>query len=213
MDNESVSFAKQQIHFFMEKSFQIPLGYGGALVALGAVGRPDVLSRLSSSLDISVPTIVCGVVLALNLTYLTIATACLFAILKRGYFVLLQSIGSSANCASEDSSWEVFVRSPGHQRFGGRLWVLFGWNVDNYYMLPLFAFIAASSICAFVFAWGRETSAVPQGVLIVLLILHVVPGWAFVAMFKLNRAMSRRIIQAGRDRKSEKGNKSSYCLP
>ena len=91
MSQDSIKAVKQEIRFFMEKSFQVSLGYVGTFVALAAVAKLDLLTKLSSLLGIAFITILSAAVLIINITYLTLASACIFAVLKRGYYILLHA--------------------------------------------------------------------------------------------------------------------------
>jgi hypothetical protein len=180
---------KSEIAFFMEKTFQISFTYFAGLVAFFALSKTDFMKAVVQTSGIRLGILVALVVMLLNLVYLTLACACLFAILKRGMFILKHSSRSAESEASLYVEWENFVRDDSVLPGWARLRPL-AWNIDNYYMLPLFAVIISSSAGAGWYALAGEQlkSEIVAGILIVL---YVIPGYMIYYMAALNRECRR----------------------
>jgi hypothetical protein len=183
MTQESLSSIKNEITFFMEKSFQFSFVYVGAIFAGIASTKLEVMDILAAKLNTKPLLLVVTSILVLNLVYLTLAASCIFAILKRGYFILTHS--------SEDPegvlvSWEKFVRKS-NREFGD-----LGWNVDNYYVGVIYFLVLILSLAAFLYGLFNY-SGKGVAILFVLLALHILPIWALIQTAKLN-AVCRRLI-------------------
>ena len=197
MDDGSVSFAKKQIHFFMEKSFQVSLGYVGQLIALAAVGKADALRTLSSSgrscfnnclrnplsAESYLPDLINGMSLR---------------DFERGYFVLLHTTTNSDNCQSVIPTWEVFVRIP-DQLFGSRWWHTINGIFDNIYMLPLLVLIAVSSLLGFAYLCQWRTSLIAQVATLLLVVFYAVPCWVLFAAYRLNKLCRSHVSRDARE--------------
>lgn len=179
-------FSKQrsEIGFFMEKAFQISLAYFAGIVAFFALSRTDFMRALINATGLTMWPLVAVILLLLNLVYMTLACACLFAILKRGLFILMHSSHSNSDDLSPDADWERFVRNDSLVPTWGKLRAL-AWNIDNYYMMPLFAVIIGASVaCGWIdFASGILRAQIAAGV---LSFLYIVPAFMLFYMNRLN---------------------------
>ena len=180
---------KSEIAFFMEKTFQISFTYFGGLVAFFALSKTSFMKAAVQASGIRLGILVALVVMLLNVVYVTLACACLFAILKRGMFILKHSSRSGESKASLYVEWEKFVRDDSLLPAWHKLRPL-AWNIDNYYMLPLFAVIIMSSIGAgwYALIGGSLKGEVAAAILIVL---YAIPGYMFYYMAVLNRECRR----------------------
>ncbi len=194
MRQDSIDAIKQEIRFFMEKSFQVSLGYVGTFVALAAVVKLDLLTKLSSFLGISVLAILSVAVLLINITYLTLASACIFATLKRGYYILLHAPENIENKFADYRHWEIFVRIADPPLVRKKFFNFLAWNVDNYYMLPLFLFIGISSIFAAVYGWHASDGLISRVLLLCLFFLHIIPIACLSANGLLNNKCRQRAV-------------------
>ena len=134
---------RTEIAFFMEKSFQITFGYLGSAAALTAGVAIDDVRALIAQNGLEIGSLWAVALLVLNVLYLTAAGGCLFAILKRGYFILTQS-----NASSTDARWERFLRTQAYSVFGSKFLDRIAWNFDNFYMAPVLFAIGVSSVGA-----------------------------------------------------------------
>lgn len=186
MGDDSINAVKQEIKFFMEKSYQISLGYVGSIIAVLAIVKMDVIKPLSQFLTITEKSTICIAILLINATYLTLASACIFATLKRGYFILLLDSQSDDFKINNYQYWEMFVREPNPPLLRIKFLNMLVWNVDNYHMMPLFMFIIISS--TFATYYGLETSAgvLDYAMLIILSILHIIPMFCLISNAILN---------------------------
>jgi hypothetical protein len=175
---------KSEISFFMEKTFQISFTYFGGLVAFFALSKTSFMKAIVQTSGIRLGILVALVVMLLNLVYLTLACACLFAILKRGMFILRHSPPAAESKASLYVEWERFVRNGSMPSASDRLQGL-AWNIDNYYMLPLFAVIIMSSAGA---AWYALAGNQLKGEIAaaILIVLYAIPGYMSYCMSVLN---------------------------
>jgi hypothetical protein len=180
---------KSEITFFMEKTFQISFTYFGGLIAFFALSKTDFMKAVVLASGIRLGILTAVVILLLNLIYVTLACACLFAILKRGLFILRHSPRSSDSEQSLYIEWEKFVRDDSLMPTWHRLRPL-AWNIDNYYMLPLFAVIIASSVGA---AWYALADGVLEAKIVaaILFCLYIIPAYMFYYMGVLNRECRR----------------------
>ena len=185
MPSRNFKSVRDEIRFWMEKSFQVSFGYFGALVAVVALTRLDILEPLSGVLLIKPGAIVSITLLLLNFTYLTLATVCVFATLKRGYYILINS-SDTGGSADDAAHWERFVRRSEGSLFSLPVISGLAWNVDNYYMVPLFLFILVGSGAAFVFGWSSAEGFLPKAILVSVAVLHAIPAGAILATGRLN---------------------------
>lgn len=155
MTDERYAFVKSEANYFMDKCFQVSLGYMTALAAIGlaTIGMSSRgLEQMGLSEGIASPMLLGALgVMLINVLYLTIVLACVFAMLKRGLFLRIK--GGLAH-----REWETFVRGPYLQDGRPRFTVL-GWNTDNYFMLPMFLLVGTTSIWAGLFAFQHSTTA------------------------------------------------------
>ncbi len=194
MSDKSLGFVKDEIKLFMEKSFQISFGYVGTLLAVVALGNADAVTSLATQFSTTPTYLVLIALLILNVTYVTLASACLFAVLKRGYFILLHSPRNGAH-PSTLREWEVFVRTSegiaSPQRFASQL----AWNVDNYYMIPFYVLVIASSGTAIVLGFREAAELTETIIVLVLLLCHAVPLVALALAAKLDSKCRRAILR------------------
>jgi hypothetical protein len=169
---------KSEITFFMEKVFQFSFVYIGSLFAILAGTKTDVIKDLSAAARVPPLLLIATAILLLNLVYLVIATSCTFAILKRGYFILLYGGAEERDALPR---WEAFLRAK-NKSFG-----YLSWNVDNYYLVLIYLIVFVISVCLFICAF-INSDALFRGILIGLACLHLVPAWALVETEKLDRA-------------------------
>jgi hypothetical protein len=109
MSSDNFQGVEAEIRFWMEKAYQVSLGYFGALIATAALVNLDILQPLSRALSVSPETVVAIMLLLLNFAYLTLVVASVFATLKRGYYILSYSSDAS-DSANGAVHWEQFVR-------------------------------------------------------------------------------------------------------
>lgn len=192
---------KSEVTFFMEKTFQISFAYFGGLVAFFALSKTSFMKAIVQASGVRLGILVALVVMLLNLVYLTLACACLFAILKRGMFILKHSPRSAESKASLYVEWEKFVRDDSVLPAWARLRPL-AWNIDNYYMLPLFAVIIMSSAAAGWYALAGEQTKGDIAATI-LIVLYVIPGYMTYYMAVLNRECRRLLVDRNPAKEAE----------
>jgi hypothetical protein len=192
---------KSEIAFFMEKTFQVSFGYLGALAALAAAAKLDVLTAAASLLDVRVRMVVVTAVLMANAVYLTLACGTLFAVVKRGLFIIQQTSLAQIDAAprSIHLDWEVFVRRPPPE-VGAPAWGrVAAWNFDNFYMVPLFLLIACSSVGVAVFGMTESKGSHEVALLAAGCAAQVFPVAGLSAVVWL----TRHAEQAVRDTKAD----------
>lgn len=174
---------KGEAAFFMEKTFQVSFGYLGALIALVGAASLDVAAAVAAKLGLSVTALLCCGVLVVNVVYLALAAGLLFATVKRGLFLVLASDEGNGHHA-----WEYFLRQGGASRGGGRLQRA-AWNLDNFYMAPLFILIFLVSALAAVV--GIDSAGNLRGTFAVGIAtaLHVLPLAMLLATAKMTREL------------------------
>jgi hypothetical protein len=182
-----LSSAKSEIAFFMERAWQTSFGYFAGATALLAVGASDGFSAFASSMGVTTPQLLAAAAAITNPLYLGAVIACLYAVLKRGLFII--AMGEESHDRSH-LEWERFVRSEIPGRW--RAWESVSWNIDNYYMLPTMLVVAVGSAWAVIVAVGSSSGAL-QLLGIVGLLLHVVPAAMLVALGQLNTRCRRAI--------------------
>ena len=93
-------------------------------------------------------------------------------------FILRHSPRSAESNASLYVEWEKFVRDDSVLPTWARLRPL-AWNIDNYYMLPLFAVIIMSSVGAgwYALVGGQLKGEITAAFLIVL---YAIPGYVLL---------------------------------
>jgi hypothetical protein len=182
---ESLARVKDEIGFFMEKTFQISFGYLGAMVALAAASSLDAADAIADDLGVGTTALFCTAILVVNAVYLSLASGTLFATIKRGLYLIQQDPDAVGH-----KHWETFVRRSEYQHvFRPKFMGSAAWNIDNFYMLPLFALIGVVSIAvavvglveasdtaaAVAVSAGVALHALPLGMLVqtTLLALHV----------------------------------------
>lgn len=175
------NFLKDEIKFFMEKAFQFAFVYIGVLFAVMAGTKLEVLKGMAELLKTKPDIVLSIVLLTLNLTYLTLATSSLYAILKRGYFIL-----SSTELLHDTplSEWEHFVRVPRNKP------KYLDWNVDNYFMTILYLLIWAGSIVLSIYGISnsQDTAYI---LMICVVLLHLFPLWCGIHTIRLNHECRR----------------------
>ena len=174
---------KAEIAFFMEKSFQITFGYLGSAAALTAGVAVDDIRALLTEAGVEIGPLWAVILLVLNVMYLTAAGGCLFAVLKRGYFILIHSAASSTN-----ARWERFLRTQTYPVFGLKVLDRIAWNFDNFYMAPVLFAIGLSSVGASAYAWNAGSDPRVRWAVAGLLLLHALPVAIFLAISRLDYA-------------------------
>ncbi len=178
-DPRSLDRVKGEISFFMEKTFQISFGYLGALVALVAASGLDVVSAAAEALGTTTAPLLCSGVLVLNAVYLALASGTLFATLKRGLYLMIHDPGGA------HFRWERFVRESHRSPFGtGRLGSV-AWNLDNYYMVPLFGLIVVVSIASAFVGLHESARAVDAAIVLLAAAGHAIPLAMVLATAKI----------------------------
>ena len=189
MSNANLDSVKNEIRFFMDKSFAVSFGYIGAIVALLAAVKFKVLEDAATSMHADEWSLLCGGVLVVNTVYLTVASSFLFAILKRGYFILKNTPASTGSEVDLDREWEVFVRKPGAELFESHKMNMFAWNCDNFYMVPIFILIIAISVGAVAYPWYSGDPLLVRAITSTLFAFNLLlPGAVCVATWHLNIA-------------------------
>src|SRR4051794_8324123 len=97
---------KQEILVFMDRSWRVSFGYFAAIAAFLAVSRADFVEKLAGAIKVAAADLVAAVLLFTDAIYLATVLACLFAILKRGLFIIINDPAG----ASVYSAWERFLR-------------------------------------------------------------------------------------------------------
>ncbi|WP_329195232.1 MULTISPECIES: hypothetical protein [unclassified Streptomyces] len=190
---ESFEAQRSEIAFFMEKAFQISFVYFAGVAAFFAVSKSDVMTSIVQATGIPLSGLAAVVILLLNLVYVTLACACLFAVLKRGLFILTHTSNAPIGQAKESIhwKWEEFVRND--EAMGAARMRNVAWNIDNYYMIPLFSVIVIASVISAVMAMACG-SVIIQCTASVLIVLHVIPGFILRQLTVLDR-QCRRILE------------------
>ncbi len=189
----SLESVKAEITFFMEKGFQFSFVYVGAVFAAVATLNVGTVKAIFHLPEENLSLLIVPALLLLNFLYLVVASSCLFAILKRGYFILANGQSSEGDSLTE-VAWERFVRrgTDGPTRRFGSI----AWNIDNYYTVVVCLLIVALSVVLAVYGvaeFPERWKAVP----LVLLLLHVIPAWFFLRTKSLND-LCHRLVDASR---------------
>jgi hypothetical protein len=181
---DDLTHVKAEIIFFMDKIFQVSFAYFAAVFAFLVLSESDTLLQLSVAIHGRVRDLIALAILAFNLTYTVIAFACLYAVLKRGLFILRDF----ATPTNSFNAWERFLRSPAHAP--PRSWIrALTWNMDNYYMIPLFVAIPLVSVLAFTVAILSPSVGV-WVLAVALMSIHLLPGAMLWNIWKLSRECS-----------------------
>jgi hypothetical protein len=116
-------------------------------------------------------------------------------------FILVHSSRYAESKASLYVEWEKFVRDDSLLPTWNRLRPL-AWNIDNYYMLPLFAVIIISSGGA---AWYALVGGSLKGEIAatILVALYAIPGYMLYYMAVLNRECRRLLIDGSAAKEGE----------
>src|SRR3712207_6655814 len=81
---------RAEIQFFMDKIFQSSLAYFLLLVSTLALSKTSLSVDLAQLLGLAVGDLVACTLLLLNVLYSILSFSCLFAVLKRGLFALVE---------------------------------------------------------------------------------------------------------------------------
>lgn len=189
---------RSEIRFFMDKTFQLSLGYIGMIVASIAVVKFELVAALANRWGLPMGVLLCPFILVINSLYLTVSSAFVFAVLKRGYFILMNS---AASTVTDDvrpyRTWEVWVRTGSDGLFGPPRMNALAWNVDNYYLIPLAALIGLLSVAVTVYPMIVDASPGVRAVVGVLFVAHLIPPvcilWATHRLDKLCRAAAQTV--------------------
>jgi hypothetical protein len=172
---------KDEMRFFMEKGFQASFGYLTAMLAFLAISNTQFIQALAQFIHTSLPVLLSLVILLLNLTYLIIACTCLFAILKRGLFIILNAQSSAG------AAWEKFVRESDLMPISNWRVKALTWNIDNYYMAPLLVLIfLVSTSAGYIGVFSKGSDVVYRILAGLLFFLHVIPAYMLWALAKMN---------------------------
>ncbi|MGV9662768.1 hypothetical protein [Nocardia niigatensis] len=183
---------RAEIQFFMDKVFQVSLAYIVALGTLLAFANSAMVVTYAGLAKMPPAALVANILLLLNIVYLTLAVACLFAVLKRGLFALT----NQAQVSETWHRWEVFVRRENDWPIA-KYFPSLAWNVDNYYAMPLNGLIVIMSVLAGVVCFtSHHLTAILTAA--TLWTLHSIPGWMSWQLRNLNivcRQAATRIHQ------------------
>lgn len=182
---------KREADFFMEKTFQVSFGYLGALVALVAASGLSIGSEVASQLGLSTTAVFCCCVLVLNACYLALASGMLFATVKRGIYLVVASDTRDGHHA-----WEFFLRRSSGSPFPGRWWGHIAWNLDNFYMAPLFALIVLVSVIAGVVGLSDSSGSRDFAVVSMAAGIHLVPFVMLLATVKMTKHLEARLEES-----------------
>jgi hypothetical protein len=175
---------RTEIQFFMDRCFQASFGYLAALITFLAISKTGSVRSIATILHLKLDVLISIAVLLLNLFYFIVILSCLFAVLKRGYFVITRKSSSLSR------EWEVFERVPPPKAEGEDDIQTLAWNIDNYYMVPILALLAVLSIIAALVA-VEIGSGWDLAILVPLLVLHAIPGWIGLRLWRLWRRAAR----------------------
>ncbi len=117
-------------------------------------------------------------ILLLNLIYLIVTASCGFAIIKRGYFLILEQ--SKYGKDNTFVTWEIFVRAS-TAGFGN-----ISWNVDNYYVILIYAISFLLSVALFIYGLSISQGIV-KGIIIGIFISHIIPVWSIAQVGRLDK--------------------------
>jgi len=176
MKTENLQSIKGEILFFMEKVFQFSFVYIGALFAVLASSKLEIGEALAEKLTVSSLYLGLNAFLLLNLVYLVLSCSCLFAILKRGHFILVHYRSATDEPLVR---WEKYARkSPvGFRKIT--------WNIDNYYVVLLLVLVFIGSGAALCLFWNDLGKDDPRLLPAILLVSHLIPVWALCSSIKL----------------------------
>lgn len=185
MNENDLEPIKDEIAFFTEKTFQFSFVYVGALFATIAGTNLDFIQAVAKQLN-STPAAITGLaIVILNLIYLIVACSNGFAVLKRGYFIILNHGNLKQNVVLIE--WERFIRQK-TASFGN-----IGWNVDNYYVVAIY--VVAFTISVFFTIFGlMYTGGFLWSLFTVAAIAHLVPVWALIQLAKLNSVCRKSLF-------------------
>lgn len=179
---------RAEIQFFMDKIFQASLAYFVLLVSALALSKTSITGDVAVAAHMRTGDVVACTLLLLNVLYATLSGSCLFAVLKRGLFALI----TRERVSETWRKWEIFVRDDSHAR-GNINMRLIAWNIDNYYVVPIFlGVVAVSTVSAVYCIAGGTVAARWAG--IALVAAHVMPIMILIQLGKLN-AICRRIAR------------------
>lgn len=176
---------KDEIAFFMEKTFQISLGYVGAVIAIVLASRLD---SVDVATGVNGAVLMFSGVLVVNSVYLSLAAGTLFAALKRGMYLSLEDPNGAGF-----GKWEAFVRKSSDSPFSGKPLGLHAWNLDNYYMAPVFVLIMIASIVSFILGAMRADVWIEWVVILSSLALLLVPVVMFLTTMRLANHVARLV--------------------
>jgi hypothetical protein len=184
--------AKREIAFFMEKAFQVTFGYIAVLAGLVAAFSFDIYPALAAQWGFSQAFVFSLLVLVSSTIYLATAWSCLFAVLKRGYYIMVSS-EREPETDGIGGLWELFVRdyrdfNLARNKPNSRRVSRFVWNFDNYYMVPIHGVVGLAALCSGVVAVVEAGSPLRTlSTVIVALVLVLIPGVAGSALRKMDR--------------------------
>jgi hypothetical protein len=190
VDEPDFAPIKSEIIFFMEKAFQISFGYVAGIVAFLAISSSNLISEMAEAVKLRLSDLVALTVLLLNVVYLILACACLFAVVKRGLFILRRD----RDGGSVYGKWETFVRGIGGTDTVRAFWSI-TWNIDNYYIVPLYVLISIISVAASLHALTSPSTLV-RLIAGGLVALHALPGMMLWSIRLINEECKAAVITA-----------------
>lgn len=87
--NDSVNIVYKEIDFFMTRCFNFSYLYLVGVFGISAASMSGGIKLVASEFHIHVITLICYSILVLNALYTTSLFGCLFAVQKRGLFILM----------------------------------------------------------------------------------------------------------------------------
>jgi hypothetical protein len=206
---ELIHGIKDEIRFFMDKSFQSSFAYIGALVAAVFSINLSTTQSISSFLSINQYILFSFVILLANFIFLTVNIGCIFAVVKRGIFIVASFEQRASNPEVE---WETFLRTK-----AGRLGWL-AWNTDNFYLVPIVLVVAGLSLAIFgaelriLIAAVEKPKPAEYLLLVVPLALHVWPAWSFWQLGRLMQDYARLLDGSGSAPQAERLAKTGSAI-
>jgi len=194
---------REQIAFFMGRTFEVSFGYFGVMAGLAVAAKLSIVNGIADAIRISAPVVIASAIGLFNALYLAIAFGMLGAVLKRGAFLVKHN----------DGVWERYVHTPpAHEeealaskveslrnKVRSRLsasWHRHAWQLDNYYMVPLFAAIVLSTGGALAFGFLNYVDCEWIVMGAVALFDLVVVGASLLAVVSLNHQLERQFALA-----------------
>ncbi|PKL48544.1 MAG: hypothetical protein CVV39_04250 [Planctomycetes bacterium HGW-Planctomycetes-1] len=175
MSEDILEPIRTEISFFMDKSFQFSFVYIGALFAIIAGAKLEIIKEIANIFfDCNVRLVIVLSALILNFAYLMLSSSCLFAMVKRAYFILNTNTNNSVV-----KNWEIFTRKS-KNGFG-----IIRWNIDNYFFVVILLVALTSSIVLFCIGFNGSNYNI-KATLICILMFYAFPIWCLIEGQRLN---------------------------